>query len=303
MSESTDGTLSYKTTYSRGSALGKRRSIIPDEHRFRFRAYGFPKAPMNVPREQRGQMPTQEDINQLVDQCVGVPVTTDHGAWEVVHRANGNRERVCKRAPSIVGQVTNAFIDERGRLVLDCELETSFHGMSQAQQISSGDKRDVSLGLLTDVDHTTGQTKFTLDHVALVPQGRAKGTHILQASCPAMPGLAFYGREFGMDPTRYPLTARLQQLIAQQQRNGGCTKVHVAQSQKSSHASLAKKSNGISLYSSSAEQPVVVSECPVSQQQTQSSSSDRVHCPSHSSASSTHSTREYSVVKSDVQRA
>ena len=233
-------------------------------------------------------MPTQEDINRLVDQCMNVPVTTDHGAWEVVHRTNGNSERVCKRAPSIVGHVSGAFIDERGRLVLDCELETSFHGMSQAQQISNGDKRDVSLGLLTDTDPVTGHTSFTLDHVALVPEGRAKGTHILEASCPAMPGLAFYGREFGMDPKRYPLTARLQQLIAKQQRTHGCTNLHVGQSQKSSHATLAKKSNGISLYSSSAESTSVVSECHApQQQQTQAAASNPVHCPSHTSTSST----------------
>lgn len=244
---------------------------------------------MNVPREQRGQMPTQADINRLVDQCAGVPVTTDHGAWEVIHRANGNSERVCKRAPSIVGQVTSAFIDEHGRLVLDCELETSFHGMSQAQQISSGDKRDVSLGLLTDMDPATGHTTFSLDHVALVPQGRAKGTHILEASCPAMPGLAFYGREFGMDPKRYPLTARLQQLIANQQRTNGCSTVHVGQSQKSSHAAVAKKSNGISLYSSSAEQCSIVGECHASSQQQQQVhplGSSTTHCSPRVSSSS-----------------
>lgn len=271
------GGVQYKTTYSRGSMLGKRRSIIPEDKRFRFRAYGFPKAPMNVPKEQRGQMPTQHDINALVDQCADVPITTDHGAWEVIHRANGGSERVCKRAPSIVGHVTGAFIDNEGRLVLDCELEASFYGMSEAQKISSGDKKDVSLGLLTDMDPETGKTTFTLDHVALVAQGRAKGTHIVEASCSAMPGLSFYGREFGVDPMRDPLAARMYQLL---QRQRAVTNARVAQTQKSPHDTLAKKTNSISLYSSAAEhQPLVVSECREPQPPVQSSSAPSdAHC-------------------------
>jgi hypothetical protein len=278
---SNSSTLSiYKTVYSRGSALGKRRPIIPDDQRFRFRAYGFPKIPIDASKEKDGQMPTQSDINQLVEDCIGVPITSDHGKWEIVIYKTGRRERFCKRAPNAIGKVVSAFIDEKGRLVLDCELEPSLYGMSQAQMISSGAKRDVSLGLLTNVCPKTGKTNFTLDHVALVPQGRAKGTHIFQASCPAMPNLEFSERHHGIDAARNPLTARLHQMADGEYLR---TKTQVAETQKSPLDTGTKTTNDVSLYSSCATQLSIVStlqQLPQLQSLQVQSSDAQTHCPS-----------------------
>jgi hypothetical protein len=278
---SNSSTLSiYKTVYSRGSALGKRRPIIPDDQRFRFRAYGFPKIPIDASKEKDGQMPTQSDINQLVEDCIGVPITSDHGKWEIVIYKTGRRERFCKRAPNAIGKVVSAFIDEKGRLVLDCELEPSLYGMSQAQMISSGAKRDVSLGLLTNVCPKTGKTNFTLDHVALVPQGRAKGTHIFQASCPAMPKLEFSERHHGIDAARNPLTARLHQMADSEHLR---TKTQVAETQKSPLDTGTKTTNDVSLYSSCATQLSIVStlqQLPQLQSLQVQSSDAQTHCPS-----------------------
>lgn len=247
--------VQYRTIYSCGSVMGERANVFPKEKCFVFQAYGFPKAAKDLTPHERVHMPTQADINKLVSTCVDVPVTSDHGEWEVIHRRSGAIDRACRRAPRIVGRVVAAWIDDHERLVLECEIEPTLYGMTQAHMISSGHKRDVSLGLLTETNPTTGETLFTLDHVALVPQGRAQGTHITRASCPGMPHLEFSDREYGLDPKRYPLASRLQRIVAAKH----AAKTQVSQTQKSSSDTITKTSKGISLYSASAQQLSIAS--------------------------------------------
>lgn len=226
---------------------GKRTDVIPADQPFIFEAYGFPKAAKTLAPEDRSQVPTQDDINGLVGECINVPVTADHGQWEVIRRRNGNTERVCHRPPRIVGKVTNAYIDDQERLVLTCELDPTLYGMTQAQLISNGTKRDVSLGLLTQTSPDSGVTKFTLDHVAIVPRGRAKGTHITRASCAAMPHLNFDGREFGLDPDKHPLAAQVHRHLMA--KNSAHLPPFVKQSRKSTLGTSTKTLHDISLYS------------------------------------------------------
>lgn len=103
------------------------------------------------------------------------PVTMDHGEW------NPRKEK-WDRKPTVVGHVKGTTLDDDGRLIGHFVLHRTPSGIWAHDQIVRREKIDVSPYFF----HTprfggkgNDKIEYRCNHLALTPEGRRHGTHIL----------------------------------------------------------------------------------------------------------------------------
>lgn len=114
---------------------------------------------------------TEDEMRKLITKRT--PLTANHGAIDP-------ERGTYIIPPKNVGWIEKATIDEIGRLIVMGYCEGSWYTAGMRKKILNGEFRDVSLTVKCQV--VDGKYSFSIDSIALVAEGRKKGTHILYAS-------------------------------------------------------------------------------------------------------------------------
>lgn len=151
------------------SNLSRMKKFGTGKHRFT--AYAYPVGVRDLSEVKQPAFDITEEFMRSQDYR-GVPITLQHGDWD---RAKGD----FRVRPMQLGKVIDFRFDERGKLLVDFELEGTTFNQIQARLIRDGRLGDVSVAFITDPPDANGRMVQRVHHIALCEEGNQPGTHII----------------------------------------------------------------------------------------------------------------------------
>lgn len=133
-----------------------------------------PKRVCDIPLKQRPDQMTELEISQMA--VKGKKVSHAHG------KPGGTTGKLYDIEPFFVGEIEEGRLDTKGNYIVLFRCDTSKKSFQTKKAILSQQLEDVSMSVRYKYDPISYKEEYTLDSLALVPNGRFPNTRILFAT-------------------------------------------------------------------------------------------------------------------------